>query len=199
MKGIGGYHLVDVADVDGISRRGDPRGGERPLCVPIAQAITRDREGPVGQDHLDRHLVQPDLGVDVGADAHITAEEHERAGSECVTGAGGNDRDLASIQAVDERAAIGDQVDDRRRVVTEHHPEVEPGGESTWSTTDHERTDRFVGLCLTDRLVECGDDLERQRIRLAVVEVDDHDAVASLRGDCWRAHPHDATRRRDEP
>ena len=111
------------------------------LQVPLAEAFLGDGDGPVGKDHADGHFVESDLAVDVGADAHVAAQQQERAGGQGVAGARGDDRDRRAVEASHQFAAVAHQRHDCAEVTTTHHPEVEAGTELARPTVQHERTD----------------------------------------------------------
>ena len=166
--------------------------------MTLAQAVDGDRQRPVGQHHLDRHLVEPHLGVDVTGDPHVAGEQHERAGGERVTGAGGHDGHRGAVESVHERSPVGDEADDVRHVVAEHHTEVEARRELARTSVQHQRADLLVGFGLVDRRVDGGDHVERQRIGLAVVEMHHEHGVASFGRHCWRAHAAEPMRPTDD-
>ena len=136
----------------------------------LSRALS-DRQRPVRQHHLDRHLVEPDLGGRIGTDPHVAAEQHQRAGRERVPGAGGDDRDAAAVERPDEIAAVGDETHGLRHVAGQHHPEIEAGRELALAPVDDDGTDGIVGVGGLDRRLDARDEVERQRVHLAVVDV----------------------------
>ena len=114
--------------------------------MALAEAFGGDRQRPVRQHQTDRHLVESDLAVDVGADTDIATEEQEGTGGERMPGASGDHRDRTAVQPVDEGAAVTHQPDDSGKVATAHHVEVEPGAEPSVTTMEDERSHGLVRL-----------------------------------------------------
>ena len=161
----------------------------------LLSRVDGDRERPVGQHHADGHLVQPDLALDVGTDAHVTTEEHQRPRRQCMARARCDDRDRRAVQGAYERATVGDERRHRREVTARHHRQIEPGAELPGPAVEHDGGHRCIVLGLGHDGGDRGDDVRRQCVGLAVVDVADQDAVALFGGDCCGGHPPEAIRR----
>jgi hypothetical protein len=101
-----------------------------------------------------------------------------------MTGARRHDGDRRAVQRADQGPAVGHERRDRTDVAGGHHRQVEAGAELARATVQHECAHRFVVFRFPHHVGDGGDDLRRQGVGLAVVDVADQDAIALLGGDC---------------
>ena len=144
-------------------------------CVEAAgcEAVPGELGGEDRQTHPDRHLVEPDLEIARGADAHVAREQQQRAGRQRMARARAHDRHRAGEDA-HQRFRAGDHERPHLVLARGHDRQVEASREPSRPAGEQDS-----GGAVVDRprqtVVDRGEDLVRERVGLAVVEPDDRD------------------------
>ena len=94
----------------------------------------------------------------------------------------------AAVERPDEITAVGDETNGLGHVAGHHHAEVEAGRELALAPVDDDGSHVRVGVGGLDRRFDARDQVECQRVHLAVVDVQHGDRIAPLDSKCIRFH-----------